>query len=110
MSLTAHQHADARRGSRALAPAALAAVLLGPALPGAACRGRAPEFDVDLPGETDEQREQRHAKARAICARCPARRACAAALDNAPGDVTGVWAGRVVGRPGRPPRRVRKPG
>lgn len=82
--------------------------LLGPAVTGASCRGRAPLFDLDLPFEPAEQREQRHAMALALCRGCPARAACAAALASSPPAVTGVWAGQVVGRPGRPPRSGRR--
>lgn len=73
----------------------------------AACRGRAPLFDADVPGETPDQRTDRVADAAALCAGCPARAACAQLATDAPAhEVAGVWAGRLH-EPARAPRQCR---
>lgn len=63
-----------------------------PDLRGAACRGRAPEFDYDDPADP------RAAPALALCADCPVLQACAAWLESLPdaAQPTGVVAGRIV--------------
>lgn len=69
--------------------------LLGPGLPGAACRGRAPEFDAEVSGETAQQRRDRHARAAAICTGCPVRDRCRAVADELPRRLrSGTWAAR----------------
>jgi hypothetical protein len=50
--------------------------LLGPELPGAACKGRGGLWDDIVDGETVRRRTERHEKAQAICADCPVRAAC----------------------------------
>ena len=87
---------------------------LGPSLPRAACRG-APEplWDDHVPGETSEQREDRHYLARAICARCDELAACLRARRDDPTLPPGIWGGCWVGGgPGRTvnpsPIRVRR--
>lgn len=70
--------------------------MLGPALPGAACRGRAPGWDLDVAGETAEQQQQRLTSAAEVCrTSCRAFVACAAALPDVPRSFAGVWAGEV---------------
>lgn len=86
-------------------PPALAMVLqmLSPVdLDGAACAGRAPEFDDHLDGESDDQRDARHAAAVALCRHCPVIDGCrrvAVALPHA----SGIWAAQEW--PVRPARR-----
>lgn len=61
-----------------------------------ACAGRAPLFDAQLEGETEQQRDARHARAIAVCQGCPARPECEAEVaDREPG-YRGVWAARVL--------------
>jgi len=80
--------------------------LLGPSLPGAACKGRAPMFDGDLlPDESLEDREARLACAVRVCGRCPALVQCSALLTELPAAATGVWAGVVI-EDGRTRRRM----
>ncbi len=57
---------------------ALVADLADPRLSGAACRGLAPWFDAEVPGETETGRADRWAAAVRICRRCPAAADCAA--------------------------------
>ena len=71
-----------------------------------ACAGRAPAFDLDVAGETGEQRSARHAAAQAVCARCPALPECAAALAELDPSYCGVWAGQVLAPLPRPRARV----
>lgn len=66
--------------------AALTAAL--PVLPGAACRGRSPDWDDRLPGESDPARAARHAAAIDVCHRCPVQVDCAR-LDGVSGIVAG---------------------
>ena len=47
-----------------------------PVLPGAACRGEDPDLFFAPEAEPDDVRQARVAKAKAICAGCPARAAC----------------------------------
>ncbi len=69
---------------------------LGPAdgLAGAACVGRAPLFDLDVDGETGEDREARHGQARGLCGDCRVLEVCRASLDSLPPETAGIWAGR----------------
>ncbi len=46
-----------------------------------ACAGRAPLFDATIHGETERQRDRRHAYALAICDTCPALHDCRASID-----------------------------
>ena len=86
-------------GPRRAIGARLAAELLGPALPGAACRGRAPRWDLELAGEAPHAQARRHEEAIAACRTCPARLACAATVGDLPREAAGIWAGRLlVGR------------
>jgi WhiB family redox-sensing transcriptional regulator len=66
--------------------------LLGPALPGAACAGRAPRFDDAIDGETPKQRRARLVSAAEVCEPCPVRARCNRIADAIPAAV-GVWAG-----------------
>lgn len=87
--------------------AAWRAADLGPALPAASCRGRAPLFDLDLPGEKPAGRNTRHRLAARVCARCPELPTCHALLDALPiaVSITGVYAGCLLdGR--RPPQPI----
>lgn len=72
--------------------------LLGPDLPGARCRGEAPYFDTQVPGETAQERRQRTAVAREICKHCPAHNACRSAIRGITGERSGIWAGTPYGR------------
>lgn len=72
--------------------------LLGPDLPGARCRGEAPYFDAQVPGENAKQRKQRITIAREICKHCPARTACRNAIRGMTGERLGIWAGTTYGR------------
>lgn len=69
--------------------------LLGPGLPGAACRGRAPEFDDEVPGETVRARRVRFAAARSVCTTCPVLSRCGLiATQLHPRLRSGIWAAR----------------
>ena len=60
-----------------------------PDLPGALCKGRAPDFDGDqLPPSSAAW------LITTCCDLCPARRGCWEAFKAAPQDAAGVWAGR----------------
>jgi len=71
---------------------------LGPAdgLAGAACTGLAPLFDLDVDGETEEDREVRHGHARGLCGDCRVLEVCRASLNTLPPQTVGVWAGVVL--------------
>ena len=88
------------------------ALLAGAAdLPGAACRGRAEDFDADIDGEDHDAREARIARAVATCRHCPALAACQSWLESLPRRrwPTGVVAGQIVeATPGGKPR-LRRP-
>lgn len=73
---------------------ALAAELADERLVGAACAGRAPLFDAELPGEDDNERRYRLAAAGRICQACPALVACNTVARELGRDAAGVWAGR----------------
>jgi WhiB family redox-sensing transcriptional regulator len=64
--------------------------LLGPALPGAACAGHAPQFDAEIDGESPRQRRARIASAAAVCHQCPAQSRCDRIAHHIP--ASGVWA------------------
>ncbi len=88
------------------------ALLAGAAdLPGAACRGRAQEFDADRDGESRDGREDRLDGAVAICRQCPALTDCADWLDRLPRRrwPTGVVAGRVIEATPAGTPRLRRP-
>lgn len=69
-------------------------------LSGAACRGFSPLFDSTIVGESKEEREARHHRARALCRRCGVRTACTEVARNLPqGYREGVWAGRLLDQP-----------
>lgn len=65
--------------------------LVDPTLSGAACTGRAPLFDDEIDGETEEQREARHYVAASICRSCPVQPECRAAAGEH--HALGIWAG-----------------
>lgn len=76
-----------------------------PRLAGAACAGRWPVFDLDVHGETPEDREARHHQARAVCRTCTVTAACHHTAQRLDRRAEGVWAGTLRGatnRPGRP--------
>ena len=81
--------------------AALLAADPAPDLPGAACVGRYPTFDVDrLPGETADDHADRLALARRIClTECPVLDDCREAVRHETHPV-GMWAGERYGTPG----------
>lgn len=84
--------------------AALAAA--DPELAGAACKGRGPDWDAEVVGESEADRHARHARAVRVCRSCPVQPACrAVAAASPPEHVRGVWAGVVhlARPPGRPP-------
>ena len=61
-------------------------------LPGAACRTADPDLFFPPEAERERDRQAREAKARSVCAGCPARAACyAAAVAN--GERWGIWGG-----------------
>jgi WhiB family redox-sensing transcriptional regulator len=63
-----------------------------PVLEGAACKGEDPELFFGPSAEFVTVRQQREEKAKAVCARCPARAECLAfALDSR--EAYGVWGG-----------------
>lgn len=69
--------------------------VLGPGLPGAACRGRAPLWDPEIEGESAQQRRDRLAYATAVCTGCPVRDRCRAVADELPKRLrSGTWAAR----------------
>ncbi|WML64758.1 WhiB family transcriptional regulator [Rhodococcus sp. AH-ZY2] len=78
--------------------------LVDPRLTGAACTGRAPYFDAELPDEQPEHRSARLAWATRECTRCPVQSACRVAVTELD-QPTGLWAGHLTdpaGTPGRP--------
>jgi len=75
----------------------LARIVRGmPNLADAACRGRHELFDADESADPDEAAE-RHARAVALCQRCPALAECRSWVDNLPPPrrPSGVVAGRL---------------
>lgn len=77
-------------------PSSLADVIRTvPELPDAACAGRDPWFDLDVSGESTDDRRYRHAHATTICARCPASRTCREIADRLDPPAAGVWAGEI---------------
>jgi len=77
------------------APALTLLAALAPAdgLTGAACRGRAPLFDLDVDGETSDERDDRHETAQRICGTCSVLNACRSTIATLPPRTDGVWAG-----------------
>lgn len=80
--------------------------VLGPDLPGAACKGRAPLFDDwrehrtekgTFRPETATERVERHARAIEICGVCPIRAACLEERLAQPALGAGIWAGQLFG-------------
>ncbi|MFC9761373.1 WhiB family transcriptional regulator [Rhodococcus jostii] len=71
--------------------------LVNPDLEGAACVGKAPAFDDEVPGESDADRLVRLENAAYICRGCPVRTPCAAAaLEH---QSVGLWAGQLQKQP-----------
>jgi len=85
------------------APALTLLAALAPAdgLTGAACAGRAPLFDADIDGESSEQRDDRHERARTICRTCSVLNACMSTIATLPRRTDGVWAGVLLTGPTR---------
>lgn len=79
-------------------PAVLAELLVGPRLDGALCRGRSPEWDADVAGESPLERHRRIGAAVTTCSMCPALASCSALLPELPRTTSGVWAGQVLRR------------
>ncbi|WP_036534845.1 WhiB family transcriptional regulator [Nocardia cyriacigeorgica] len=83
----------------------LAADLADERLVGAACVGRAPLFDAEVPGEDDDDRRYRLDAAARICESCPVLAECSGVARELGRLAVGVWAGRgrqlpaPVGRP-----------
>ena len=83
----------------------LAADLVDERLVDAACAGRAPLFDAEVPGEDDDDRRQRLEAAARICQSCPVLAECNGVARELGRAAAGVWAGRArnlpapVGRP-----------
>lgn len=73
--------------------ALLAALAPAEGMAGAACTGLAPLHDSDVDGESREDREARHDRARAVCEHCRVLTVCRASLDSLPPRTVGVWAG-----------------
>lgn len=88
----------AARSSAERRTTALALNLLGPDVGDAACAGTAPLHDRDVPGETYLDQLRRHAVARDMCRRCPARPRCADARQQLGDLADGVWAGHLTRR------------
>lgn len=77
-----------------------------PVLLGALCAGRDPWWDLDVHGESDVERTERHAAAIRACQRCPVIGACRAWGEKAPRARYGVWGGRLhIERVNTKPRR-----
>lgn len=76
----------------------IAALTVGPALPGARCRGRHELFDPPEHDEGPPKQRQRQATALPICNACPALDPCKTWLESLPKDrrPQGVVAGLVV--------------
>jgi WhiB family redox-sensing transcriptional regulator len=72
------------------------AALVDSRLVGARCKGKAPLFDSLVPGETEEERRERHTWAAGHCRVCPVVDACAQVVEESP--VDGIWAGEHRGR------------
>ena len=66
---------------------------IGPALPGAACKAKAPLFDNRVDKETADQRDQRHADAIELCLSCPVFNQCKPGPDD-----DGIWRGTLYDR------------
>lgn len=74
-------------------PTDLLAALVDPRLEGALCAGKAPMFDDQIEGETDEDRNHRLGAAARICRACPVRTACNTAA--AEHQAVGLWSGEL---------------
>ena len=91
-------HPIAQVPTRPVIPPSWLAAMAGPRLPsGAACTGRAPLFDVTVPGETTDEQRERLAVAAAVCVECPIRNECSDAVEREVQRPAGVWAGQVRG-------------
>lgn len=90
--------------SRAARPSQIpppVAALIDERLQGAACAKRAPAFDAEIDGESEQERSHRLALAARICHGCQVRTACKqAALEQ--GEPQGLWGGVPFGEPRRP--------
>jgi len=73
----------------------LAALTSDVGLDGAACRGRAPLFDLDVDGESSEERDDRHETAQRICRTCSVLDTCRSTIATLPPRTEGVWAGHL---------------
>ncbi|MEW1938433.1 WhiB family transcriptional regulator [Dietzia maris] len=78
---------------------AIADIISGPSLEGAACTGKAPLFDARADGEPRDTYLRRYRHAASICRTCPVLERCDQAATAAPpGQCTGIWAERRFGR------------
>ena len=78
-------------------------IVLGPALPGAACKGHAPLFDNLIDGESHPDRIYRHRRALDICeTQCPIQEQCHERRLAKPELGEGIWGGELFGRHDRP--------
>jgi len=73
----------------------LAAMTSDVGLDGAACAGRAPLFDLDVDGESSDERDDRHETAQRICGTCSVLKACTSLVPDLPPRTDGVWAGHL---------------
>lgn len=74
----------------------LAALASDVGLDGAACAGRAPLFDLDVDGESSDERDERHETAQRICRTCSVLNACRSTITTLPPRTDGVWAGQLL--------------
>lgn len=78
---------------------AIAGLISGPSLEGAACAGKAPLFDARADREPRDLYLRRYRHAASICRTCPVLERCDQAANDAPaGQCTGIWAERRFGR------------
>jgi hypothetical protein len=90
----------------------VASLTVGPALPGALCRGCAPMFDNELDGENRTTKQQRHRAVVQICSACPALDTCHSwSADEPVWKLNGVVGGEIrapVGNAANAPRGATK--
>lgn len=93
-----------RRASRLPRTPDLLVSIIDDRLHGAACAKRAPAFDAEIDGESEQERSHRLTLAARICHGCQVRTACKqAALEQH--EPLGLWGGVPFGEPRRPGRK-----